>query len=306
MILVTGGSGFIGSHIAESLAKEGYEVRTLDSLLTGRKGNLSGIKVDVIKGDIRDPDVIKKSLNGVDCIFHEAAQVSIPRSIENPIENNEMNVDATLLLLDSARKSSVKKLVFASSSAVYGNVSDKDLPLKEDRILSPLSPYAVSKLVGEHYCRVFSDIYGLDTVCLRYLNVYGPRQRPDSQYAAVIPKFIDSVMSGKSPTVFGDGRQTRDFIFVKDVARANMIAMKSRIRHGVFNVGTGKATSLLELLEKICSAAGKNPKPVFADAKPGDIKHSVADITKIREIGFKPGYSLEQGLRETVDWFKAC
>jgi UDP-glucose 4-epimerase len=303
MILITGGLGFIGSHIAESLAKESHDIRVLDCLLIGKKDNLAGIKADIVKGDIRDPAAVKKSLKDVEYVFHQAAQVSIPRSVEDPVENNQINVDATLLLLDEARKSGVKKLLFASSSAVYGNVQDRDLPLKEDRILSPLSPYAVSKLVGEHYCRIFSSIYGLDTICLRYLNVYGPRQRPDSQYAAVIPKFIDCVLKGKAPTIFGDGKQTRDFIFVKDVARANLIAMKSKVKHGVYNVGTGKATSLLELLDSICSIAGKKTKPVFSDPKPGDIKHSVADISKIREIGFRPEYSMEQGLRETIKSF---
>ncbi len=304
MILVTGGSGFIGSHIAERLIKEGHSVRVLDSMLTGRKENMAGLKAEFIKGDIRDPGVIKRSLKDVECIFHEAAQVSIPRSIENPVENNGINVDATLLLLDSARKSGVKKLVFASSSAVYGNVTVKDLPLKEDRILSPLSPYAVSKLVGEHYCRVFSDIYGMATICLRYLNVYGPRQNPNSQYAAVIPKFIDSVIKGKQPVIFGDGMQTRDFVFVKDVVQANMLSMKSNVKHGIFNVGTGKPTSVLELLEKINSITGKRIKPIFSEPKPGDIKHSVSDISRIKgTLGFKPEYSLDQGLRETVGSF---
>jgi len=303
MILITGGSGFIGSHIAEHLLKEGHKIRILDSMLTGRNENLSGIKAEFVKGDIRNLDVVRKSMKDVDCVFHEAAQVSIPRSVENPIENNEINVDATLLLLDTARRSGVKKFVFASSSSVYGNVQQKDLPIKEERILSPLSPYAVSKAAAEYYCKIFSDLYGISTICLRYMNVYGPRQDPNSQYAAVIPRFIDSVIRDRQPVIFGDGMQTRDFVFVRDVARANLLAMKARVKHGIYNVGTGKSTSLLELLEKINSITGKRIKPIFSESKPGDIKHSVSDISRIKEIGFKPEYSLDQGLRETIKYF---
>ena len=306
LVLVTGGAGFIGSHICEKLLKDGFQVRVLDNLDSGKADNLATFRkgIDFVRSDIRDAEIVRKAVEGVECIFHQAAQVAIPRSVKDPMETNEINIKGTLSLLEEARRQDVKKVIFASSSAVYGNVPQEELPLKENRILSPLSPYAVTKLMGEHYCRVFSELYGIQTICLRYLNVYGPRQNPESQYAAVIPKFVHSITGGERPTVFGDGLQTRDFVFVKDVVQANVLAMRSKLRHEVFNVGTGTAVNLLELIDRINRISGKDAKPVFREPGPGDIKHSVADITNIKdELGYIPSYTLEDGLKQTVEWF---
>ena len=305
-VLVTGGAGFIGSHIVGKLIDDGFRVRVLDNLDSGKVDNLAGVmnEINFVKGNIRDAETVRDVMKGADFVFHEAAQVSIPRSVKDPMETNEINIRGTLNILEAARRGDVKKVVFASSSAVYGNVSEKDLPLKEDRMLSPPSPYAVTKLVGEHYCRIFSELYGLETICLRYLNVYGPGQNPDSAYAAVIPRFIRSIVRGERPVVFGDGLQSRDFVFVKDVVQANILAMKSKVRHGVFNVGTGESVNLLQLIEMISKISGKDIKPIFTDPRPGDIKHSLSDISKIKqELGYGPEYNLEDGLKKTMEWF---
>ena len=302
-VVITGGAGFIGSHLAEELA-ENNEVIVIDNLSTGKIENIKHLmdneKIIFKKGDIRDLDFLKKEFEGADYIFHQAAIVSVPFSTKNPFLTNEVNVSGTLNVLMAAKENSVKKVVYASSCAVYGN--NPNLPLKEEMLPTPLSPYAASKLASEAYCNVFAYVYGLPTASLRYFNVYGPRQDAASPYAAVIPKFIERVRNGKPPIIYGDGKQTRDFIYVKDVVKANILAAESKAT-GVFNIASGKAISIEELAYKIIEIAGKNKniKPLYEKPRPGDIKHSVADIFKAREkLGFQPNYSLEKGLNEIV------
>jgi UDP-glucose 4-epimerase len=303
-VVVTGGAGFIGSHLSEALAGRGYRVTILDNLATGKLDNLAGFrdKVDFVKGSITDPSLLGDLFQGVDYVFHLAAIPSVPRSIENPMASHDVNVTGTLNVLLAAKQNKVKKLLFASSSSVYGDTPT--LPKKEDMKPRPLSPYAVGKLAAENYCGVFTNVYQLPTTCLRYFNVFGPRQDPNSQYAAVIPKFITSVMAEKSPVIFGDGEQTRDFTFVKDVVEANILAAQSDVC-GVFNVSRGESISLNQLLGFIKELVGKKSVlPVYEETRKGDIKHSLADISSARSFGYKPKYSLNEGLSETVKWFK--
>jgi len=296
--LVTGGAGFIGSHIAEELSRKGYNVRILDNFSTGKKENLEGIKAELIKGDIRDFSTVKKAMKGIDYVFHEGAFVYVTKSIEDPLLTNEINVNGTLNVLVAARDSGCKKIVFASSSSVYGNTGK--LPIKENFPLDPASPYAVTKMVGEQYSRVFYENYGLESVCLRYFNVYGPRQDPNSEYAAVIPKFIHLIKQNKPPVIFGDGEQTRDFIFVKDVVQANILSMKYK-GFGIFNVGTGTSITINELAEKIGYILNSKIKPVHAESRKGDARNSLSDITNAKKLlGFKPAYSIDSGLKETI------
>jgi len=296
--LVTGGAGFIGSHIAEELSRKGFNVRILDNFSTGKKENLQGIKAELIKGDIRDFSTVKKAMKDIDYVFHEGAFVYVTKSIENPILTNEINVNGTLNVLVAARDSGCKKLVFASSSSVYGNTGK--LPIKETFPLNPASPYAVAKMVGEQYSRVFYENYGLESVCLRYFNVYGPRQDPNSEYAAVIPKFIHLTKQGKPPVIFGDGEQTRDFIFVKDVVQANMLSMKFK-GFGIFNVGSGASITINELAEKIGYVLNNEIKPIHAESRKGDARNSLSDITNAKKLlGLKPAYSIDSGLKETI------
>ena len=305
-VLITGGAGFIGSHLAEELA-ENNEVIVIDNLSTGKLENIKHLlndkKIIFKKGDIRDLNFLKNEFEGADYIFHQAAVVSVPKSVEDPVSTNEVNVNGTLNVLIAAKNCDAKKVVFASSCAVYGD--NPDLPLKEDMLPRPLSPYAASKLACECYCQVFAEVYGLPTVSLRYFNVYGPRQDANSDYAAVIPKFIARVLENKPPIIYGDGNQTRDFIFVKDIVRANITAAESSIT-GTFNIASGKATSIEELAMQIIKTAGKNEdmKPIHEKPRAGDIKHSSADISKAKEkLNFQPEYSLEEGLEEIVEWF---
>ena len=304
-VLVTGGAGFIGSNIAERLLEEGFGVRVLDNVSTGNVENLSGLEgIEVIKGDIRDAEVVNKAVAGVDCVFHQAALPSVTRSVKNPMECHECNVTGSLNLMEAVRKNDVRKVVYASSSSVYGDTVE--LPKKESMELRPLSPYAASKVSMEYYFYAFNKVYGLDSIGLRYFNVYGIRQAPESEYAAVIPKFIHSVLCGLRPVIYGDGKQTRDFTFVKDVVLANLLAMRSRTHgHDVFNVGCGKSITINELLDTINTLAGKDSRAEFKPPREGDIKDSLADITKARDkLSFSPEYDIERGLRETIDWFK--
>jgi UDP-glucose 4-epimerase len=297
-VLVTGGAGFIGSHITKELSRKGYDVRILDNLSSGRKENLKEINAEIINGDIRDFSVVKKSLKGVDCVFHEAAMASVTKSIEDPILSDHVNVDGTLNVLVAAKDSGCKKVVFASSSSVYGNPIR--LPISESHPLNPLTPYAVTKLVGEHYCRVFYENYGLESVCLRYFNVYGPRQDPKSEYAAVVPKFISSIKNNRQPMIFGDGNQTRDFVFINDVVQANILSMK-HAGFGIFNVGSGSKTTVNELAEKIGRAMNSIIHPTHTGERKGDVRDSMSDITHARKVlGFSPKYTLEDGLKETI------
>ena len=298
--VVTGGAGFIGSNIVRELAGH-CSVTIFDNLSNGNfkciNSYLEEKNVKFIRGDIRNLDELKKTFKSADGVFHGAAQISVQDSIENPICTDEINTRGTLNVLKAAVDCDVKKVVFASSAAVYGD--NPVLPKKEDMLPSPMSPYAVSKLTGEYYCSVFSEIYGLETACLRYFNVFGPGQDPNSPYAAVIPKFINAIIKGNSPVIYGDGNQTRDFIYVRDVAQANIIAMNSSAS-GIFNIASSQSLSLNQLLEILKEIAQSPVEPVFEAGKVGDIRHSVADISKAKEtFNFSPLYSLKEGLIET-------
>jgi UDP-glucose 4-epimerase len=301
-IVVTGGAGFIGSHLAEALVAHGYQVLVIDDLSTGKLDNIAGFRhsVGFVNGSITDLALLRELFQGVDCVFHLAALASVARSIEDPIASHEVNITGTLNVLLAAARNKVKKVIFASSSAVYGDTPI--LPTKEQMTPCPLSPYGVGKLAGEHYCRVFDQVYQLPTVCLRYFNVYGPRQDPSSEYAAVIPRFISRVREGKPPIIFGDGEQTRDFAFVRDIVEANILAMRSDAC-GVFNISRGKGITVNQLAELVTELAGKKLVPIHQEPRKGDVKHSLADISKARAFGYEPKYDLKDGLAETLKWF---
>lgn len=305
-LVITGGAGFIGSNIAEELLKENEnEVIIVDNLSTGKMANLRkfnrGTNINFVRGSITDLNLLKVVFKGVDYVFHQAAIPSVPRSIKDPIASNNANVNGTLNVLVAAKDCDVKKVVYASSSSVYGDTPE--LPKREDMTPNPLSPYAVTKLLGEYYCNVFNDIYGLKTVSLRYFNVYGPRQDPYSDYAAVIPKFINRVSENKPPVIYGDGEQTRDFTFVKDVVRANILAAKSDAE-GVYNIANGNRISITALANMIMALIGNDLTPAHDDPREGDVKHSLADISEAKKnLGYEPAYSLEEGLRRTIEWF---
>lgn len=300
-VLITGGCGFIGSNLAEELSKN-HDVVILDNLSTGSLDNIKDFNVEFFKGDILDVNLLKKLIKDVDCVSHQAAVVSIPESIENPVRAEEVNVKGTINVLTASMDSGVDKVVNASSCAVYGDTPL--LPVREDVPLNPKSPYAVTKLASEYHCNVFTEIFGINTISLRYFNVYGPRQNPDSEYAAVIPKFIQRAIKGEPLIIYGDGEQTRDFIYVKDVVRANIIALKSK-KSGVFNVATGKRVSINELASLINQLVDVNSEPVYDKPREGEIRHSFGDITRIKDqLGFEPTYSMESGLKETIEWFE--
>ena len=296
-VVVTGGAGFIGSHIVDALVEEGNHVIVIDNLSTGNIKNIehhiNTQRFEFINGSITNLTLLKEMFKGADYVFHEAAIASVPGSIADPLSNHETNVIGTLNVLLAARDTAVKKVIFASSAAVYGDSPVQ--PKKEDMIREPLSPYAVAKLASEYYCQVFTSLYGLKTVCLRYFNIYGPRQDQKSEYAAVIPKFIELIKAGKAPVIFGDGDQTRHFVFVKDVITANLLAAESNMT-GVFNVGTGENITLNALANVIIELSGNNLQAVYTSAKAGDIRYSLADISKIRNNGYKPEYSIKLGL----------
>ena len=304
-VVVTGGAGFIGSNLAEELALRGHQVIIIDNLSTGNLENIQPVlqagQVDFIEGSITNLPLMREAFSMADYVFHQAALPSVPRSIEDPETTDSVNITGTLNVLIAARDNAVKKVVYASSSSVYGDTPT--LPKTEDMFPNPLSPYAVTKLTSEYYCQVFTRIYGLQTVCLRYFNVYGPRQDPDSAYAAVIPLFINTVKTGNSPIIFGDGEQTRDFTFVKDVVEANIQAAESEVT-GVFNLGNSQSVTINQLTKLIIELTGNNTvKPVYKDPRPGDIVHSLADTSKAKAFGYNPGYNLEQGLKETIESF---
>jgi nucleoside-diphosphate-sugar epimerase len=303
LYLVTGGAGFIGSHIAEALLAAGHRVRVMDNLSTGHERNLAGLDVEFVRADVRDREAVLAAAAGADGVFHEAALVSVPESVEKPEENHEINITGTLNVLLAARRSGVRRVVLASSAAIYGE--NPELPKREDMLPEPLSPYAIGKLAGEYYLGVFAGLYGLQTVSLRYFNVYGPRQDPRSMYSGVISKFSDVLAAGGTPTVFGDGGQTRDFVFVKDVARANLLAMATERagRGEVFNIGTGRRVSLLDLLATLAGILGRTVQPVLAPPRAGDIRHSVSDISRAAAVlGFTPATPLSEGLRALVEY----
>ena len=302
--LITGGCGFIGSHIAEALVADGVEVRVFDNLSSGKLENLEGFGggIEVVRGDVRDLGALREAMDGVSHVFHEAALVSVAVSVEQPEENDAINIRGTLNVLQAARGAGVRRVVLATSAAVYGN--NPALPKREDMVPEPESPYALGKLAGEYYLKLYSSLYGVETVSLRYFNVFGPRQDGKSMYSGVISRFTDDIRSGRTPTIFGDGQQTRDFVYVKDVVQANLLAMRSPAvgKGEIFNVATGRKVSLLDLLETLKKITGSKLVPQFKDARAGDIKHSLADISKIRKgLGYEPKFDLEYGLRAIVE-----
>ena len=304
--LVTGGAGFIGSNIVHTLVDAGNRVRVLDNLSTGREGNLSDIagKIELVKGDIRDVETVKKAVAGVRYVLHLAALPSVSRSVADPVSTNNVNIGGTLNILVQARDAGVERVVFSSSSSVYGDLPV--LPKREDMMPTPRSPYALSKLTGEHYGRMFFHLYGLKTFSLRYFNVYGPRQNPKSQYAAVIPKFIEALSAGRPPTIHGDGGQTRDFTFVDDVVNANLCCCKApeKAAGGVFNVGGGRRVSVNDLAKKMMEIMGRHVEPVHDAPQPGDVRDSQADYTRAAELlGWGAKVVFDEGLRRTIDWF---
>lgn len=304
--LVTGGAGFIGSNITLFLVKKGEKVKVIDNFLTGKKENLSSIinKIELIEGDIRDFKTCLEATKGVDYVLHQAALPSVPRSVETPEITNDININGTLNILLASVKNKVKRVVYASSSSIYGD--SPVLPKKEDMIPSPLSPYAVSKLTGEYYCKVFYKIYGLETVILRYFNVFGPHQDPDSQYAAVIPKFIKAMLKGERPVIYGDGEQSRDFTYIDNVVQANILATRAKNACGrVFNIASQESITINQLVKELNCILNKNIEPEYTDPRPGDIKHSLADISSAKQIlNYSPKIKFNEGLRRTVHWFQ--
>ncbi len=299
IIVVTGGAGFIGSHLCEALVEQGHTVRVLDNLSSGYRRNLDHLagRVSFTEGDVRDLGCVRATLAGTDGVFHEAALVSVFDSVARPGDNHEINATGTLNVLTAAREAGVKRVVLASTAAAYGN--EPTLPKREDMRPQPESPYAVAKVAGEHYQKIFASLYGVETVTLRYFNVFGPRQDPKSPYSGVISKFCDDVLAGRTPTVFGDGLQSRDFVFVKDVVQANLLAMFSGVRGEgqIYNVASGQTATLLDLLGALGALVGRVISPQHREARAGDIRHSAASIDRAQaELGYAPRTGLKDGL----------
>lgn len=303
--LVTGGAGFIGSNIVEELVARKAKVKVVDSFITGRRENIEPFlgKIKLIKGDIRDLALMERICKGVDYVIHQAAFRSVPKSVENPTLCNDININGTLNVLMAAHKTKVKRVVYASSSSVYGNIVT--FPQREEFLPGPLSPYGVSKLAGEHYCKVFTETFGLETVSLRYFNVFGPRQNPESKYSAVIPAFISKMVDDQRPTVDGDGKQSRDFTFVKNVVNANLnAALKKGAAGQIINVGCGESYSVLDIIKVLNKYMGKDIKPIFGPVRKGDARKTRADIRKLKTIlGVKELVNFEEGLKKTLEWF---
>ncbi len=304
--LVTGGAGFIGSNIAEALVKRGEQVVVLDNLSTGYEKNIAHLRNDLsfIKGDVRDAATVREALAGVDYVLHEAALASVPRSIEDPVFVTDVNVRGTLVMLDEARRAGVKRFVYAASSSAYGD--SERLPKEESMTPKPLSPYAASKLMGEYYCAVYAHVYGMSTVSLRYFNIFGPRQDPKSQYAAVIPIFVSQLMAGTPPSIFGDGEQSRDFTFVENVVEANILASRCENARGqTINIACGTRYTLNDLFNQMRDILGSSLAPRYAEPRAGDVKHSHADISAAeRLIGYKVAVPFAEGLRRTIAWYR--
>ena len=306
--LVTGGAGFIGSHIAAALIASGARVRVLDDLSTGHRENLEEIggDLDFIEGSVADEALLKKAFQGVEVIFHEAAIPSVPRSVESPRQTHVASVDGTFSLLMAARDNRVRRVVYAASSSAYGD--QPTLPKSEQMLPDPLSPYAVAKLVGEYYCQVFTRVYGLETVSLRYFNVFGPRQDPGSQYSGVVSRFISALLSGERPVIFGDGEQSRDFTYIDNVVAANLSAASAKDAAGrVINVANGQRITLNQLLAELKDLTGKQDVTAeYRDPRVGDVKHSLADVTLARQfLGYESKVGLREGLQRTIDWWKS-
>jgi len=311
-VLVTGGAGFIGSHIAERLARDGHAVRVLDDFSTGSRETARALaaggegRIEILEGDIRDRRAVAHALEGVTHVVHQAALPSVQRSVEDPFRSNEVGITGTLILLEEARRAEIRRFVYAGSSSVYGD--QPELPKREPMTPQPKSPYALTKMAGEAYLRLFHELYGLSTVSLRYFNVFGPRQDPDSQYAAVIPRFIRAALAGEAPHVYGDGGQTRDFTYIDNVVEGNLLALAAedaRVGGKVMNLACGDRTSLLELLEILSRITGRAITPVFEPARPGDVRDSQAAVEEARRLlDYRPVVDLEEGLRRTTDWFR--
>jgi UDP-glucose 4-epimerase len=303
--LVTGGAGFIGSNIVDALLARGDDVRVIDDLSTGYRENVPD-GVELVEAGVADQAAVERALQGADLVFHEAAARAVLRSVEDPLSADTANVHGTLTVLKAAADAGVGRVVYASSSSVYGGADQRPTP--ETAPLLPRSPYAVTKLTGEHYCRVFAELYGLETVALRYFNVYGPRQRPDSAYAAVIPLFIDALRTGTPPEVHGDGKQTRDFTFISDVVAANLAAASApaeRCSGRAFNIAGGNEVSLLDILDHLGRILGVDPEPTFTEPRAGDVRHSCAGTEAAAEaLGFRTEVELADGLQRTVDWIR--
>ena len=303
--LVTGGAGFIGSNICKKLVSQNCFVRVVDNLLTGKKSNLSDIidKIEFIEADMGDEQVANVAMKDIDVVLHQGALPSVPLSVDNPAATHKHCVDATFTLLLAARNSGVKRFVYAASSSAYGDTPT--LPKIESMLPAPLSPYAVGKLTGEYYCSVFYHVYNLETISLRYFNVFGPYQNPKSQYAAAIPAFVTSILKNESPTIYGDGEQSRDFTYIDNVVEANLLAARAEKTQGqVINIACGRAVTINAIIDMINHSLGKNIKPVYTDPRPGDVKHSLADITAAHNlISYKPTVSFEHGLQKAINWY---
>jgi nucleoside-diphosphate-sugar epimerase len=304
--LVTGGAGFIGSHIVRTLVNKGHFVRVLDNFSSGKRENLDSVikKIDLIKGDIRSKDVCLKATKGISFVLHQAALRSVPKSLKKPGEYNEVNINGTLNMLEASLKNRVRRFIFASSSSIYGDI-DK-FPEREDFLSSPISPYALTKLTGEYYCKIFSYHYGLPCVCLRYFNVFGPRQSLDDEYAVVVPKFITCILNNQPPPIYGSGKQSRDFTYVANVVEANILAtQKNNLKGEVFNIAGGRDYNILELVKILNKILNKNIKPVFLTKRPGDVFKTEADLSKAKRLlGFVPRINFIEGLKLTVHHFK--
>ena len=307
-VLVTGGAGFIGSNLTEALLQRGHFVRVLDDFSTGKRENLIFDKkypsLEITKGDIRKPSTCQKAMNDMEFVFHQAALPSVQRSVEDPKTSNAVNVGGTLNILLAAREEGVKRVIYASSSSVYGDTPT--LPKHEEMPSDPLSPYALQKYIGEQYCRLFYQLYGLETISLRYFNIFGPKQDPNSIYSAVIPKFIDALLQGRPPIIFGDGEQSRDFTYIENVVQANLLAMSAEHLHGeAINIACGERTSLNQLLNVLKRILGSKVFPIYQEPRKGDVRHSLADIRKGKEIlNYEPKVGVEMGLKKTVDFFQ--
>jgi len=305
--LVTGGAGFIGSHLCEELARRGHTVRVADSLITGKRSNLDHVPgVEFLEGDLADPAFAQRAVHGVEYVLHQAAIPSVPRSVKDPIASNRANVDATLNVLVAARDAGVARLVFAGSSSAYGNTPT--LPKREDMPANPLSPYALQKVVGEQYLQMFTRLYGLETVSIRYFNVFGPRQDPSSPYSGVISVFATALLENRAPTIYGNGEQTRDFTYVANVVDGVLRACEAKDASGeVINVATGGRISLNDLFRAMRGIIGGTVEPAYAEPRAGDVRDSQADITKAqRLLGYQPSVSFEDGLRRTVEWYRTA
>ena len=304
-VMVTGGAGFIGSHLVDELVAADFGVTVLDNLSTGHLSNLRHIenRITFYKGDIKDQEILAEASQDCDIIFHQAAMVSVPQTVDNPVGSAMVNDMGTLFVLEAARKNRVKRVILASSCAVYGD--DPEIPKHEEMRPKPQSPYAVQKFAGECYARLYFELYGIETVSLRYFNVYGPRQDPSSLYSGVISIFMTKASTKKTPVIYGDGNQCRDFIFVKDVVKANLLAAnKSKSQGRIFNIGSGRKVTVNELWEMICKLAGNRNEPKYEPARIGDIRASVANIDLVKKyLGFEPDYSFEKGLKETFEWY---